>query len=163
MYNNRARQAFNEPVDLDRLDSLANTNPLAKEQLLTEIKKMLNKAASLIGGYKPNDIEIIAIQLIKDGFSGNQIKQATETLISRFDKFPSYKELSMFVNQFKTKTNVTKAECLTCKNNGLVTRYHKLTGVNYAFSCDCIFGNAYPKFLKWSNARQMDYQEMRIN
>lgn len=160
MYKSRVN-AFNAPVDFEALDKLAKTNALAKEKLFVEMKKMLNKAASLIGGFKPNDLDVIAQQLFDDDFKLIEIKKGTDLLVSKFDKFPSYKELKMFLQQFKSKTHVTSATCLTCANSGLISRYLKETNVSYAFRCDCIYGNAYPRFQAWSSINQNLYCELR--
>ena len=93
--NNR----LNQEIDIDQLDKLAKTNPMAKERQLSEMKNLLQNAAHLIGGYQSSKVDVICSQLQIDGFNLNQCKKAFDLLIDRFDKFPSYREIKQLIRQ----------------------------------------------------------------
>jgi len=61
-----------------------------------------------------------------------------------------FKTRAMTYRKFETK----QSDCTFCGGNGIISRYEKKTGYNYAFSCECKAGLFYPAFGKWRNQQQ---------
>lgn len=90
---------LNEQIDFKKIDEIASSNPMAKERQLSEMKNLLNNAASLIGGFNSSKTDAICSQLQIDGFGASDCKEVFKLMVDRFDKFPSYREIKALFRQ----------------------------------------------------------------
>ena len=60
----------------------------------------------------------------------------------------------------KTKQNV---DCNICNGHGYLNKWHKQTGVNYAFSCTCLAGSGYKAFMKINSVNMNLFSDLPIN
>lgn len=104
MSYSRIQKELNEQIDVEALDSLAKTNLMAKERQLSEMKNLLQEASGIIGGYNSSKIDAVCFRLQEEGYTLSICKKGFRALVDRFDKFPSYKDLKILLNEFRPKT-----------------------------------------------------------
>ncbi len=94
----RTQRSLNEQIDVDQLDELiSNGNSMARERKLSEITNALRYVAKFFSFVNEDKISFIADRLLSQNYSFRAIKTTFDSLPERFDKFPSYKDLTSLI------------------------------------------------------------------
>ena len=124
---------------------------LDRDFFFNEIKKLQEQFPRAV--YSPRKLDLIYLAI-------NYLDE--KQLAAIVDFFIANSKFAPNVDEFKEKArsfNSQKEGLSSCEicTQGVLSVYHKKTGINYAFACSCLSGRGYPSYQRWDKQPQSQF------